>query len=81
MAHRRGNTALDRAPIADDYRLQYRAPAVSAADVPWPQGAPLDIAKLVEYEQQMVASATSNQAASIGATLLLAVGRLSLESI
>ena len=48
-------------------------PAGSAVDVAWPQGAALDIAKLVEHEQRVVAGAA--EMSVVGAVLLLAVGR------
>ena len=44
-------------PVADDHRLQHCAPAGSAVDIACPQGAALDIAELVEYEQRVVAGA------------------------
>jgi hypothetical protein len=42
-------------------------------DVAWPQGAALDIAKLVEHEQRMIARAAEMSA--VGAVLLLTLGR------
>src|SRR6516165_6084269 len=39
--------------VAGDYRLQHRAPAISAVHVAGSQNAPLDIAELVEYEQRV----------------------------
>jgi hypothetical protein len=46
---------LHGAPVADDHRLQHCPPAVGAVHVPGSQGTPLDIAKLVEHEQRVVA--------------------------
>jgi len=42
-------------------------------DVAWPQGATLDIAKLVEHEQRVLAGAA--EMSVVGAAFLLAVGR------
>src|SRR5215813_13334941 len=36
------------APVAGDHRLQHRAPAIGTVHVARPQGAPLDIAELVD---------------------------------
>ena len=64
---------LHRAPVAGDHRLQHRAPAVGAVHVARPQGAPLQIAELVEHEQRVIAGAA--EVAVVGAAFLLAVGR------
>jgi hypothetical protein len=47
---------LHDVPVAANYRLQHRAPAVGAMHVPRSQGQ-LDIAELVENEQWAVAGA------------------------
>src|SRR6266567_7756605 len=43
--------------VADDHRLQHVPPAVSAVNVSRTQGAPLQIAELVEHEQRVITSA------------------------
>src|SRR5260370_30959403 len=48
---------LHRAPIAGDHRLQHPAPAVSAVDVARAQGAPFQIAELVEPAQRAASGA------------------------
>jgi hypothetical protein len=48
---------LHGSPVACDHRFQHLAPAVGAVHVTRPQGAPLDIAELVEHEQRVVAGA------------------------
>jgi hypothetical protein len=48
---------LHTPPVADNHRFQHCTPAGSAVDVAWPQGAALDIAKLVEHEQRVIAGA------------------------
>src|SRR5205085_8889437 len=65
--------ALHAASVAGNHRLQQRAPAVGAVHVAGPQGATLDIAKLVEHEQRVIAGAA--KMAVVGAAFLLAVGR------
>src|SRR3954447_11475252 len=64
---------LHDAPVARDHRLQQRAPAVGAVDVAGPQGAPLDIAELVEHEQWMITGA--GKVAIVGTAFLLSVSR------
>ena len=63
---------LHGAPVTADHRLQCRPPAISAVHVPGSQGAPLDIAKLVEHEQRVVAGAA--EMAVVDAAFLCAVG-------
>ena len=65
--------ALHDAPVAGNHRLQHRAPAIGAVHVARPQGAPLDIAELVEHEQRVIAGAAEMPV--VGAAFLLAVGR------
>src|SRR5207249_5680539 len=67
--------ALHDASVAGDHRLQHRAPTIGAVHVARPQGAPLDVAKLVEHEQRMIAGAS--EMPIVGAAFLLAVGRWS----
>src|SRR5215217_2491592 len=62
---------LHDAPVAGDYRLQHCAPSVGAVHVSRSQGASLDIAELVEYEQRVIAGAT--EVPIIGASFLLAI--------
>src|SRR5437016_2435840 len=47
--------ALHSAPIARHDRLQNVPPAISRMDVSGPQGAALQIAKLVEHKQRVIA--------------------------
>jgi hypothetical protein len=61
------------ASVADNHRLQHPAPAIGAVRVAWSQGAPLDIAKLVEHEQRVIAGAA--EMPIVGAPFLLAIGR------
>src|SRR5215470_2004943 len=53
--------------------LQHRTLAVSAVHVARPQDAALDIAKLVEHEQRVIAGAA--KVAIVGTAFLVAVGR------
>ena len=55
-----------------DHRLEYLAPAVGRMDIAGTQGAPLDVAELVEDEQGVVAAAA--EAAIVGAAFLIALG-------
>jgi hypothetical protein len=64
---------LHDAPVAGDHRLQHRAPFGGAVHVARTQRTPLQIAKLVEHEQRVVAGAA--EMAIVGAAFLLAVGR------
>src|SRR5271169_7262203 len=59
--------------VAGDHRLQLRAPTVGAVHVARAQGAPLDIAELVEHEQRVVAGTAEMPVVS--AAFLLAVSR------
>ena len=47
--------ALHDIPVARDHRLQHRMSTVGAVHVAGPEGAPLDIAQLIEHEQRVIA--------------------------
>ena len=64
---------LHDTPVTDDHRLQHRAPTVGTVHVAGAQGAPFQIAELVENEQRVIAGATEMPV--VGAALLLPVGR------
>ena len=60
-------------PVTLNDRFQNVAPAVGAVDIAGTQGAPFQIAELVEQEQRMVAGAA--EVAVVGRALLFAMGR------
>ena len=73
-----GRIAAETAPphsatVAGDHRLQHFSPAGGAVHVARAQGAPLQIAKLVEHEQRMITGAA--EMPIIGAAFLCAVSR------
>src|SRR3954453_6302427 len=63
---------LHNASIASDHWFQHSAPAVGTMHIARPQRTPLDIAKLVEYEQRMITGA--GKVAVISTAFLFAVG-------
>ncbi len=62
-----------RIPVASYHRLQYRPPVISAVDLAVAQQRPLQIAKLVEAKQWVIAGAA--EVAVVGRAFLLTVGR------
>ena len=65
--------ALHNPLVADDHRLQHRAPALSAVHVARTQRTPLQIAEFVEHEQRVITGAA--EVPIVGAAFLLAIGR------
>ena len=61
------------AAITRHHRLQHIAPAIGAVDIAGAQRTPLQIAKLVEHEQRMIAGAA--EVTVVGRAFLLAMGR------
>src|SRR5215218_8450502 len=64
---------LRDSPVTRYHRLQHCAPAVGTMYVARSQRTPLDIAKLIEHEQRMIAGA--GEMTVIGTAFLLAVSR------
>jgi hypothetical protein len=62
-----------RIPVASYHRFQYRPPVISPVNLSVAQQRPLQIAKLVEVKQRVIAGAA--EVAVVGRALLLAVGR------
>ena len=60
-------------PIPGDNRLQHVAPAVGAMHVAGPQGAPLQVAELIENEKRVIAGAA--EVTVVGCAFLIAMGR------
>ena len=59
--------------VSADDRLQHLAPAICGVHVARTQGAPFQIAELVEHEQRMIAG--TSEVTVVGGSFLFAMGR------